>query len=226
MRWLERGGAFAFGVGLGAALGLGVAAREAAAASTSATLGVELGPQRTGNYGSVEVTEVSVGLDRVGLEFRITLSSSLGKNADLHEFYFNLPDQIAGVRLTSSGCGGGSCNTPFQLDAEKATSGGAGSRFDYRVSFGNGRSSKGNGNLQLATFRIEANSSLGLNPSPFDASFTARHLAVLFAAHVPGARHVAATIGATTATPVPEPGTAALFGLGLVGLTWVGRRQR
>jgi hypothetical protein len=221
MHWLKRGGAFAFGVGLGAALGVGIAAGEAAAASTSARLGVELGPQRTGNYGSVQVNEVSGGL-----EFRITLNSSLGNNADLHEFYFNLPDQFTGVRLTSSGCGGGSCNTPFQLDLGKATSGGAGSRFDYRVSFGNGRSQKGNGTLQLATFRIEANPSLGLNPDPFDASFTSRHLAVLFAAHVPGARHVAATIGATTVTPVPEPGTAALFGLGLVGLTWVGRRQR
>ena len=222
MRWTKWSGSVAIGVGLGlgVALGAGVGARDAAAASTSATLEVQLGPQKTGNYGSVEVTEVQGGLD-----FVITLNPALGNKADLREFYFNLPDQFSGVHLTDSGCDGGSCNSPFQLERNKSTSGGASSRFDYRVSFGNGGGSKGNGTLQEASFHIDANTALSLTPSPFDPSFTSRHLGVIFAAHVPGAKGVAATIGATSATLVPEPGTAALFGLGLLGLTWVGRRR-
>jgi hypothetical protein len=223
MRWTRRIGAVAFGVGLGlaVALGAGVGARDAAAASTSATLGVQLGPQKTGNYGTVQVNEAQGGLD-----FVITLNPALGNKADLHEFYFNLPDQFSGVHLTNSGCDGGSCSSHFQLEAGGSTKGGASSRFDYHVSFGDGGGSKGNGTLQVASFHIDANTALLLTPSPFDPSFTSRHLGVIFAVHVPGAQHVAATIGATTATVVPEPGTAALFGLGLVGLTWVGRRRR
>lgn len=209
-------------LGLGMALALGVAgpSGDASAASTSTTLAVQLGPQKTGSYGTVQVDQVSGGL-----EFRITLNPSVGPKADLHEFYFNLPDQIAGLHLSGSGCGGGSCTTPFELQFGKPTSGGAGARFDYRVNFGNGGSAKGNGNLQMATFRLDANGPLQLDPSPFDSSFTSRHLEVIFAAHVPGMRGIAATIGSTNVTVVPEPATAALFGLGLLGIAWAGRRR-
>ena len=218
MRWFGPGGA-AVVVGLGLGLGQVFGAGDASAGSTSATLAVQLGPQSTGNYGTVHVEEVSGG----GLEFTISLNSSVGRKADLREFYFNLPDQVAGLHLTDSECGGGSCTSPFELASGKSTSGGSGARFDYRVSFGNGRGKKGNGTVQVASFRIDADAPLRLIPSPFDPSFTSRHLEVIFAAHVPGIQHVAATIGSTSATPIPEPSTAALFGLGLAGLAWVGR---
>jgi len=218
MRWLGRSGAAAATIGIGLGLASALGAGGASAASTSATLSVQLGPQKTGNYGTVQVNEVSGGL-----EFTITLASSVGKNADLHEFYFNLPDGVKGLRLTSSGCGGGSCNTPFELGSGGSTSGGAGVRFDYSVDFGSGKGNKGNGALQVATFRLEANAPLQLMPSPFDPSFTGRDLSVIFAAHVPGIQHVAAGIGATSATIIPEPATAVLFGAGLLGIAWVGR---
>lgn len=223
MRWFLRSGAARVSVwlGLGLALGWAVAAGEASAASTSATFNVQLGPQKTGSYGTVLVEEVSGG----DLQFTITLSSSLGRKADLHEFYFNLPSSVTGLHLTNSTCDGGSCNTAFQLDKSKSTKGGAGSRFDFSVSFGNGGSKKGNGDLQKATFRLDADGPLQLIPSPFDPSFTSRDLGVIFAMHVPGSKGVAATIGATTATIVPEPDTAALLGLGMLGLAWMGRRR-
>jgi hypothetical protein len=222
MRWYVRSGAAAASVwlGLGLALGVVLAAGGASAASTTAKLGVQLGPQKTGTYGTVQITEVGGGL-----EFQITLDPVLGKNADLHEFYFNLPDTFSNVHLSDAECAGSSCRTPFRLDSHKSTSGGAGASFDFRVSFGNGAGSKGNGKLQEASFRIDANTALALFPSPFDASFTSRNLEVIFAAHVPGSKGVAATIGATTVAPVPEPATAVLFGLGLVGVAWVGRRR-
>ena len=216
MRRLGSGGAVAaIGLGMLAALAAGAAS----AASTSAKLGVELGPQKTGSYGTVHVEEVGGAL-----EFRVELASSLGKNADLHEFYFNLNCDVSGLRLVRSRCDGGSCETAFDLGSGGSTHGGAGARFDYSVDFGDGGSKKGNGNLQVASFRLEADAPLGLLPTPFDASFTSRDLSVIFAAHVPGSQGVAATIGATSAVVIPEPATAALFGVGMLGIAWAGRR--
>jgi hypothetical protein len=223
MRWFQQSGAarVAVWLGLGLALGSAVAVDEAAAASISATLNIQIAPQKTGSYGTVQVEEVSGGL-----EFTITLNSSLGGKADLNEFYFNLPDSVHGVRLSGSSCGGSGCQTPFKLNSKTSTKGGASSRFDFSVSFGNGASKKGNGDLKEATFRIDADAPLQLIPSPFDPSFTSRDLAVIFAAHVPGSKGVAATIGSTNATVIPEPGTAALLSLGLAGLAWMGRRRQ
>src|SRR5262245_12875126 len=227
MRWYQRSGAAAASVwvGLGLAFGVVLGAGGASAASTmSSTFTVQLGPQKTGTYGTVDVTEAGGGFD-----FLIRLDRySLGPKADLHEFYFNLPDTYSNVTLSPGGlCGGATCHTPFQLDAHKSTRGGAGANSDYRVSFGNGAGEKGNGRLQEASFHIDATSALQLYPSsPFDPSFTSRHLEVIFAAHVPGSRGVAATIGATELTVVPEPATGVIFGVGLVGLAWVGRRRR
>src|SRR5262245_20554665 len=209
------------GIGLGAAVALAAGAASAGStASASAQLSVQLGPQKTGSYGSVSVEEVSGGL-----EFRIELASSLGRNADLHEFYFNLSPSVSGLRLKNSRCDGGSCSKAFDLGSGGSTSGGAGARFDFHVDFGNGAGANGNGKLKVATFRLEADSPLALIPTPFDSSFTSRDLSVIFAAHVPGSSGVAATIGATSAVVIPEPATAALFGLGMLGIAWMGRRR-
>src|SRR5215470_10316350 len=118
MRWYRRSGAVAASVwvGLGVAFGVVLGAGGASAASTmAATLTVQLGPQKTGNYGTVYVTEAAGG----GFDFRITLNSSLGPKADLHEFYFNLPDAYSKVTLSDSKCAGGLCHTLFQLDSHK-----------------------------------------------------------------------------------------------------------
>jgi hypothetical protein len=237
-----------------AALGLGLAVLGApgvaAALNMTFPLDVEFDDGTTGVFGSVFVEEKGGKL-----EFTITLDSALGDDADLHEFYFNIADAFDDVELEIShfSCEGsyGSCKTDFDLDEDPSVRGGAGSDFDYGVNFGNGGSKNGNGHLTELTFKVTAFAD-GDEDDDDDHKGKAKHddddgdgvkvdleiqdllessetssgIEVFFAVHVQstdldGSKSDSETVGSA----VPEPGTAALFGIGLLGIAIAGRRR-
>jgi len=196
---------------LGFALLAGMFAAPAARALTL-DLDVEFDDAITGTFGTVEVTEVAGG----DLFFEITLDTSeLGAEADLHEFYFNLPD-VSGLALTSTD----TVATPYDLDFEPSVSGNAGSSFVWAVNLGSGAGPSGNGVLQTATFTLSADTDLSENDLLI-ASSTNDGVTVFVAAHIQGTELTnsgSETVGST----VPEPTT---FLLGALGLAWAGGQR-
>lgn len=196
-------------------LGFAIAAAlfsAAAASAISFPLNVEFDEAITGNFGNVEVTEVTGG----DLFFEITLTGELGPNADLHEFYFNLPTAVAGLTLSSTDV----VNTPYDLDFDPSVSGGAGSSFVWGVNLGNGAGPNGNGVLQTVTFTLSANGDLSENDLLISSS-TNDGIEVFVAAHVQGTeltRRGSETVGSA----VPEPTT---FLLGALGLAFAGGQR-
>jgi hypothetical protein len=62
---------------------------DASALGVTLPFDIELGPQRTGDFGTLQIEEVAGG----ALQFTIVLNTAvLGSRADLNEFYFNLSD--------------------------------------------------------------------------------------------------------------------------------------
>ena len=178
-------------------------------------LDVEFDDGTVGNYGTVDVTEV-VGGD---LLFQIALNPAvLGGDADLHEFYFNLPSAITGVSISSTDV----VTTPYELTADPSVSGGAGSSFEYGVNFGNGAGPKGNEVLQNASFLLAADSDLAIADLLISSS-TSQDLEVFFAAHVQGTTFTKKQDSETVGSSVPEP---ALLTLGVVGLAVAALRRR
>ena len=181
-----------------------------AAHATTFALDVEFDDGTVGNYGSVEVTEETGG----DLLFQITLNPVvLGDDADLHEFYFNLPGAITGVSITSTDV----VNTDYELEADPSVAGGAGSSFAYGVNFGNGAGANGNGVLQSATFLLAAGSDLAIADLLISSS-TSQDVEVFFAAHVQGTT-LTDQDSETVGSSVPEPAflTLGVLGLGLAG---------
>jgi hypothetical protein len=193
-------------LGFAASAALWVAA---AANALSFPLNVEFDdPDVVGNFGNVEVTES--GGD---LSFVITVNTAvLGPEADLHEFYFNLPT-VSGLTLTSTD----TVTTPYDLDFNPSVSGAAGADFVWGVNLGSGAGPSGNGVLQTVTFTLSANTDLSeddlLIPSP-----TNNVGDVYVAAHVQGTDLTNAG-SETVGSSVPEPTT---FLLGALGLAWAG----
>jgi hypothetical protein len=236
-------------------------AAPAAAASLTLPLDVEFDDGVVGDFGTVFIEERSHGK----LAITISLTGALGPDADLHEFYFNLADDLdidrlvlSHARCMGSGDDGfGSCKTDFDLEEDPSVRGGAGSSFDYGVNFGNGSGSKGNGQLLAATFKLTAygdedddddDNDKGKGKAKgkgkhdddddddgeripltiadlLESSETRRGIEVFFAAHVQDTDLVPGSDSETVGALVPEPGTAALFGLGLAGIALLGRRR-
>ena len=112
--------------------------------------GVE--PEQT--YATVEITQNGDDLD-----FTVNYVGGIGGNADIHELYFNIVDSatITGLAIVSDDAPNSSYSL---LGPDPSVAGGAGSSFDWGVSFGNGGGPPGNGILQSASFTLSADQPL------------------------------------------------------------------
>jgi len=225
MRLLERSGAVWVLAALGLGLAVAGAPSDAAANGITCSNGIsclffeiELGPQRAGEFGTLTLQDV--GND---VKFTITLNDDvLGSHANLHEFYFNLPDgfDLDQDEISLTSCDASGCT--FTLDEGRPVRGGAGANFGLSLNFDADRTER----IQMVSFVLSGLSTLDVLEAAFaNPGVTGRGLEVLFAAHIQGSGNGHGSASATVGVPVPEPDTVALFGLGLVGIAFAGRRR-
>ncbi len=156
-------------------LGLGSASAQFGLPSGDFPLTVEFDDGVTGEFGTVMVTES--GGDLV---FEVMLNPLvLGFEADLHRLYFNLDGSFTGLGVIT----GDPVATLYVLLTDPRVAGGAGSTFDFGVSFGRGGGPKGNGTLQMVSFTLFADQALSVDDlAPI--SSTAAGIPVNMAVHV------------------------------------------
>lgn len=204
------------------AAALALAAAMALASPSSAltvSLDTEFDTGTVGPHATLTLTEVGGAIDFV-LSLVGPPATDLGPGADLREFYFNLVGAPTGVAISNTNAP----HTAYVLSTNPSVGGGAGSSFEYGVSFGNGASTRGNGVLKLASFRISAAGPLTI-ASLAQTSSTSQGIVVNFAAHVQGTSFVTGSDSETVGGVIPEPTTALLLSTGLLGLAFAGRRS-
>ena len=167
-------------------------------------------------YGTVSITENGSDID-IEIDY---VPNSLGPNADMHEFYFNLTDAVTGLTITADNAPN---NAYTLLGPDPSVAGGAGASFDWGVSFGNGGGSPGNDILQFATFTLSADQALSVSDF-FELSYPNNTPPVNLAVHFQGTSTSSGseTIGGV----VPVPPAVWLFGSGLLGLIGIARRKQ
>ncbi len=192
-------------------------AAAAPAGALTIQLNTEFDAGTVGNHLTLTVNENAGDLD-----FVLSLAGTdLGAGSDLHEFYFNLVGAPTNLLISNTNAP----NTAYALSANPSVAGGAGSSFEYGVSFGNGAGAPGNGVLKTASFRISADQALTI-ASLAQTSSTSSGIVVNFAAHLQGTSFVAGVTSETVGGVVPEPSTALLLTAGLLGLARAGRTRR
>ena len=202
-----------------ATLGLGLGPGTASAVGFY--LDVELDTGETGSFAHVTIEEVTIEQDVAALDFRIELGDALGDGADLHEFYFNLLGSFTGVAISTDDAPA----TPYTLSSGPPILGGAGSEFDYGVSFGNGAGGAGNGVLAVATFTLTADQPLFIDDLRESSFASGGSIEIQLAAHVQGTELVAGATSETVGGVVPEPSTTLLLAFGLAGIAAERRRR-
>ena len=230
MRDRMRSGAAGALAALVLSVGIVGLAGDAVAGSLTLPLTVEFDDGLTGDFGTIllEDHDEDPAIPIGDLRITIVLAADLGDDADLHDFYFNLPDSVDadGLEISDSLCDGGSCQNDFDLEIGRPVRGGAGSDFDFRVNFGNGGGPPGNGHLDTASFLLGADGPLTIADLVAESSETSAGIEATFAIHVQSTDLVRGSDSETVGTLVPEPGTAALLAFGLAGLGLAGRRGR
>lgn len=181
------------------------------ARAVSFSLDVEFDDGLAGSYADVSVVQ-----DGDGLLFDVALTDALGPGADLHVFYFNLAGPVPALQLGSDDV----TTTAYVLSQSPPVAGGAGSSFDYGVSFGNGAGAPGNGVLTSASFRIApVDDGLSLDLASFlaaEPSFASGGtIEAMAALHVQGTSLVSGASSETVGGVVPEPATGVLWLAGL-----------
>lgn len=184
--------------------------------AVQATLDVELDTGLTGTFATVDITENTGQLD-----FSITLDASLGAQRDLQSFYFNvIGTSFTGLGITTTDAP----QTPYTLAANPAVQGGAGATFDYGVDFGNGAGPPGNGRLVTASFTLSADQPLSISDLLESSSAAGGTIDIQLLLHAQGTNLIDGfTSEAVGGSIVPEPSTALLASVGLLGLAIRGR---
>ena len=172
------------------------------------SLDIEFDDGITGNFGNVEINERDGELD-----FVITLTGELGTEADLHRFYFNLLGDFSGLGIKDTDAP--SDGTEYALLFDSAVAGGAGSSFDYGISFGNGAGKKGNGELESASLTLFASEPLSLEDLMESSFASGGSIEISMAAHVQGTSLVEFASSESVGSVVPEPSTGLLVMAGL-----------
>jgi hypothetical protein len=164
-------------------------------------------PGYIGSYGTVNF--IDIGNDIV---FTITFGSDLGTNPDLHEFYFNTTDDIAGlsIDIQTPTSPIGSLDYQYNTNSNSHRPDGDG-YFDGVIEFGSGDPV-----LNSIIFTLTADTPLDIN------NFIAQSVggnkgAFTFAAHWQNTNTSAGSefVGGN---PVPLPGALCFLGSGIIGL--------